>query len=392
MKRISWYLLFLISFISNVTLGQLSEQYTGLTTTASGLQYKVTQQGKGDYPQPGDKVWLHFVGKLPNDSIFESTLNSGPIDVFMGEGQLIKGWEEGLQLVKPEGSIVLIVPPELAYGDMELPNIPKGSTLTFEISLLQIDKGKPYLPYDITGKKVKKGKKKLKYIVVEEGTGPFAQKGDNAYLTYTGMLEDGTIFDSSKKYEKPVRITVGINQVIEGWDMGLTFMQKGTKIRLIVPPELAYGKDGYKNIVPANATLSFDMELVDLVPPDSVEKWDISGKQVMETASGLKYVVFEEGEGELIQDQDVVEVHYSGYFTNGELFDSSVKRFEPIRFPIGVNAVIDGWEEGLKLMKKGSKFQLIVPSNLAYGEEGAPPQIPANTDLIFDIEVLDVIK
>jgi len=74
------------------------------------------------------------------------------------------------------------------------------------------------------------------------------------------------------------------------------------------------------------------------------------------------------------------------------LFDSSVKRLEPIRFPVGVGSVIDGWDEGLQLMRKGSKFQLLIPSYLGYGSEGAPPQIPADTDLIFDIEVLDVIQ
>jgi peptidylprolyl isomerase len=380
-----------ILFMQPLLFAQADEWSSGFTQSSSGLKYKIMKQGIGDFPRSGDKVWIHFAGFLANDSIFENTMNKGPMDLFLGKGQLIKGWEEGLQLIKPGGTILLIVPPELAYGAMDHPFIPKNSTLRFEISLLQIDKGTPIELFSLDGLKLQKAKKNLRYYLVEEGTGTYAQKGDNAYVHYTAYLGDGTIFDSSHKNGEAVRITVGINQVIAGWDMGLELMQKGSKIHLVIPPKLAYGKLGYKNLVPANATIHLDLEMVDLVSPKPVVMWNNAGKPVKETLSGLKYVVFEAGTGELIENEDVVEVHYSGYFTNGELFDSSVKRFEPIRFPVGIGAVIDAWDEGLLLMRKGSKFQLLVPSHLAYGEAGAPPQIPANSDLIFDIEVLDII-
>ncbi len=379
-------------FFQNLLFAQSDEWSRGFTESHSGLRYKIIKQGVGDFPGPGDKVWIHFAGFLANDSIFENTMNKGPRDLFLGKGQLIKGWEEGLQLIKPGGTILLIVPPELAYGAMEHPFIPKNSTLRFEISLLQIDKGTPIELFSLEGKKIQKAKKKLRYYLVEKGIGAYAQKGDNAYVHFTAYLSDSTIFDSSHKNGEPVRITVGINQVITGWDMGLELMQKGSKIHLVIPPKLAYGKSGYKNLVPSNATIHLDLEMIDQVPPEPVVMWNNAGKTVKETLSGLKYVEFEAGTGELIEKEDVVEVHYSGYFTNGELFDSSVKRFDPIRFPVGIGAVIDGWDEGLLLMRKGSKFQLLVPSHLAYGEAGAPPQIPANSDLIFDIEVLDIIR
>lgn len=385
-------LVFYVLNINTLLIGQTDEWNSGFTKTSSGLKYKIIKQGAGDFPGPGDKVWLHFVGFLENDSIFENTMNKGPMDLFLGKGQLIKGWEEGLQLIKAGGTILLIVPPDLAYGTMEHPVIPQNSTLRFEISLIQVDKGSPIERFSLDGLKEKKASKKLRYFMVEEGSGANAQKGDNAYVNYTAYLSDGTIFDSSHKNGEPVRLTVGIAQVIKGWDMGLELMQKGSKMHLVIPPKLAYGKAGYKNLVPPNATIHLDLEMVDLVPPVPVVMWNNTNKIVKETLSGLKYVVFEPGTGELIQKEDVVEVHYSGYFTNGKLFDSSVKRFEPIRFPVGIGAVIDGWDEGLLLMRKGSKFQLLVPSHLAYGEDGAPPQIPASSDLIFDIEVLDVIR
>lgn len=379
-------------FILPQLFGQNFNTDTSFTETPSGLKYRISKQGKGNFPKSGDQVWVHFVGRLANDSVFDSTLESGPLDVTLGLGQVIKGWEEGLRLIKPGGAIELIVPPDLAYGNQVHKNIPANATLWFEISLLQVNPGVHVKPFDIVGKPIHKGKKKLQYIVVQKGEGATAQKEDNAYVHYTGYLPDGKIFDSSYKKGEPVRITVGINQVIKGWDMALFYMNKGSKYRFIIPPKLAFGREGLGTIVPPNTTITMDIEMVDLVPPVQVEKWDISGKKVNETSSGLKYVVFEKGEGELIKKDDVVFINYSGYFKNGKLFDSSVKRFEPIQVPVGNNVVIDGWDEGLQLMRKGSKFQLLIPANLAYGEQGAPPQIPANTDLIFDIEVLEVIR
>jgi len=375
-----------------ITSAQVFENYAGLIETTSGLKYKIISQGIGVSPKPGDKVWVDYTAKFNNDSIYDSTADKGPIDVYLALGQLIKGWEEGLRLISPGGSIILVVPPELGYGNKAHDNIPANSTLIFEIALLQVDAGEPIKPYSIENCKLQKGKRKLKYYMIQEGDGNLAKLGDNAYINYTGYLPDGTIFDSSHKMGEPVRVTVGIKQVIEGWDMGLQLMKKGGKIKLIIPPELAFGKEGNSPIVPPNTLITLDIEMVDLVPPKPVEKWNISGKKIIETQTGLKYVVFEPGTGDLIQGENIVEVHYSGYFTTGELFDSSVKRFEPIRFPVGAGVVIDGWDEGLKLMRKGAKFQLLVPSYLGYGAEGAPPQIPADTDLIFDIEVIDVIK
>lgn len=360
--------------------------------TASGLKYKITKQGTGEFPKSGDRVWVHYYAKFDNDSMYDSSIETGPLDVYMGQGQLIKGWEEGLRLVKAGGAILLIVPPQLGYGDKQHENIPPNSTLIFEIALLQVNTGASIEPYSTEGLELKKGKKKLSYFTIEEGEGDFAKFGDNAYVRYTGFLPDGSIFDSSHKRGEQVRITVGINQVVKGWDMGLQYMRKGSKIKLFIPSKLAYGKAGYKTIVPPGSDIILDLEMVDLVPPEPVVKWDISDKQVLETPSGLKYVIFDPGQGDLIADENMVEVHYSGYFTNGKLFDSSKKRFEPIKFPVGVDAVIDGWDEGLKLMRKGAKFTLLIPSYLAYGEAGAPPQIPANADLVFDIEVLDIIK
>lgn len=106
--------------------------------------------------------------------------------------------------------------------------------------------------------------------------------------------------------------------------------------------------------------------------------------------SGLAYVVLEKGKGENAKTNQTVKVHYTGTFTDGKKFDSSLDRNEPIEFPLGKKRVISGWDEGIALMNKGAKLKLIIPYWLAYGEGGRPPQIPPKSTLIFDTELVDI--
>ena len=109
---------------------------------------------------------------------------------------------------------------------------------------------------------------------------------------------------------------------------------------------------------------------------------------VKTTASGLQYKVVKEGTGAQPKASDTVTVNYRGTLINGREFDSSYKRGEPATFP--VNGVIKGWTEALQLMKAGSKYQLFIPPNLAYGDRAVGPDISPNSTLIFDVELMDV--
>lgn len=111
---------------------------------------------------------------------------------------------------------------------------------------------------------------------------------------------------------------------------------------------------------------------------------------VITTASGLQYEVVQMGEGEKPAVTDQVEVHYEGTLVDGTVFDSSIKRGQPAKF--GLNQVIPGWTEGLQLMPVGSKFRFYIPSNLGYGERGAGGQIGPHATLIFDVELISIVK
>ncbi len=114
----------------------------------------------------------------------------------------------------------------------------------------------------------------------------------------------------------------------------------------------------------------------------------VKNEGAKKTESGLAYKIITEGTGKTPKAEDMVEVHYHGTLTDGTVFDSSVERGKRVSFPL--NRVIKGWTEGLQLIKEGGKIKLVIPSDLAYGDHGAPPKIPGGSTLVFEVELFSV--
>ena len=212
---------------------------------------------------------------------------------------------------------------------------------------------------------------------------------DTVTVHYSGWTTDGKLFDSSVK--RGQTISFPLNGVIKGWTEGLQLMVEGEKRRFWIPADLAYGENPGGGR--PGGMLVFDVELFGIKeapkPPAVPEDVKAAPESAEKTASGIASRVLTKGTGTTHpKATDTVEVHYSGWTTDGELFDSSVVRGETIEFPL--NRVIPGWTEGVQLMVEGEKRRLWIPGKLAYGDT-PPPGAPAGT-LVFDVELIKIVK
>lgn len=233
---------------------------------ASGL--KVVFITKNNQPKPvsGDNVSVHYVGKLMDGTEFDNSVKRGsPITFPLGQGRVIKGWDEGIAMLGKGDKALFIIPPQLAYGANGAGNglIPANATLQFEVEL--VDFSEPYKRFDITGKEAITTASGLKFYIINEGD--LSRKptvGQTAVTHYAGYLQDGTKFDASYDRGQPFPVPVGQGQVIKGWDEILPLMGIGSKYTVVIPPALGYGAQGSPPAIPANATIIFDMELLEI--------------------------------------------------------------------------------------------------------------------------------
>ncbi len=214
--------------------------------------------------------------------------------------------------------------------------------------------------------------------VVKPGTGKdHPGKDEVVTVDYTGWTTDGKMFDSSVARGKPA--TFAVNRLIPGFGEGLQLMVLGETRRFWIPESLAYkGQQGK----PAG-TLVFDVTLIDMPTraPADVKAPPADAKR---TPSGLAYKVLTPGTGTRHPKKvDEVTVHYTGWTTDGKMFDSSVARGAPATFPL--DQVIPGWTEGVQLMVEGEKTRFWIPQNLAY--QGKQPPFGM---LVFDVELIRI--
>jgi FKBP-type peptidyl-prolyl cis-trans isomerase len=200
---------------------------------------------------------------------------------------------------------------------------------------------------------------------------------DLVTVHYTGWTTDGKMFDSS--IARGAAATFRVNGVIAGFGEGIQLMTPGEKRRLWIPAALAYKGQAGK---PAGM-LVFDVELIE-IPNRAPADVKAPPKEAMRTVSGLAYVVLKEGVGGRHPNAGGgVTVHYTGWTTDGKMFDSSVVRGQPATFPLG--SVIPGWTEGLQLMVEGQKMRFWIPENLAYQGKSSPYGM-----LVFDVELIKI--
>ena len=235
------------------------------TTTDTGLQYYDMVEGDGDIPAAGDSVTVDFSIWLQEDQSFitSSEFNGNPLTFVLGRGDVVfPGWDEGVSTMKVGGSRQLIIPAELALGDAGAPGVPPGASLLVEVSLISSSAPPKMTAVDESDYTVTESG--LKYYDLVEGTGDMPDLGQQVVVNYTGWLEDGTMFDTTTDSGQPFTFTLGVGDVIDGWDEGLGTMRVGGIRQLVVPASLAYGDTGGGSVIPPGATLIFEVELLEI--------------------------------------------------------------------------------------------------------------------------------
>lgn len=227
----------------------------------------------------------------------------------------------------------------------------------------------------------------LRYKVLGNGNGPKLKRGDKVKVNYLGTLLSGEKFDASYDRGEPFELTVGFDLVIEGWNEGLALMSEGDSVEFLIPWNIAYGEQA-KGSIPARSDLIFT-----IVAEERTYEcpFDYDAYEGGMTQSGLRHFTVQEGEGAMPAPGQEVKVHYTGRFLNGEQFDSSEGK-DPLSFTVGAGQVIQGWEEAVQLIKVGGKTRVVIPFYLAYGERGHPAGIPPYSNLVFDMELVEIVQ
>ncbi len=389
--RTSLYTFLVLGLMLTASLATQDDQIPADTenkTTASGLQYCVLKASEGpvDHPKMHDKVRVHYTGWFKDGTVFDSSRSKGePIEFTLGE--VIEGWNEGLQLMSPGDRFKFTIPYKMAYGEKGRPGIPPKSDLIFDVELLAISLRAPEPPvfHKLDAEKTKTTKSGFKYEVVKPGEGAMAMAGDGVVMQYSFWNTEGKLSESSKMTGTPLSMLCS--------SMPLPFlkevaakMPKGAIWRCEVPAKLAFGEAGSNPLAGKVTIWELEMSGIYKAPP-FVEP---DAAKLTETASGLKYEVVKEGTGGTPKMYEYVTCNYAGWLTDGTYFDGSYTRGEPTSFLLG--RVIAGWNEGLQLMKEGAIYRFVIPGDLAYGAQGRPPTIQPNATLIFQVELVKLGK
>ena len=352
------------------------------TKTESGLAYKVITQGPGgEKPTQWDSVEVHYIGWTTDGENFDSSYKRNKPASFPLKG-VIAGWTEGLQLMAVGDKVRFWIPEELAYKGS--PGKPAGM-LVFDVDLVSVKAGTrpPETPENVAAApaEAKSLSEGLKIMQLTAGEGDMPSGDDmvefhmTAWDTTTQEFEFGTSMRG-----KPM--SGRLSDMMQVWAETLATMKPGEKTMVWASADKIV--DGRGN--PAEAAKTFQLELLKVTsapkPPKSVAKAPSSAKT---TESGLAFQVLTPGTGETHPTaSDRVMVHYSGWTTDGKLFDSSVQRGEAATF--GLGQVIPGWTEGLQLMVLGEKTLFWIPKELAYdGKPGRPEGM-----LVFEVELLEI--
>jgi peptidylprolyl isomerase len=361
----------------------------GAITTESGLQYLQITPGTGEAPTVGDIITIDYIATLADGVELDNTYTTGvPSTTIWGLNRLLPGWEEGIGLMKVGEKAKFVLPASLAFGETGYGSVPPNAQIVIEMELLASEA--PPEPTTVKEDEYTTSETGLQYYDILTGDGLEILDNYSVTAQYTLWVknESDYAYVGMSESDAPITFTVGGGEVFPGWDEGMLGMKVGGKRLMVLTPELGLGEQAYSDI-PANSTLVLEVTVVEASEPLTATVVD--EKDYITTASGLKYYDLVEGTGEAAAAGQTMVVNYTGWLEDGTQFDSSIDSGQTFSFVLGAGNVIAGWDEGIAGMKVGGKRQLVVPAELGYKDQ-ANGIIPANSVLIFEVELLEIQK
>ncbi|CAA7404748.1 unnamed protein product [Spirodela intermedia] len=346
-----------------------------------GLKKKLVKEGEGwDTPEVGDEVEVHYTGTLLDGTKFDSSRDrEAPFKFKLGQGQVIKGWDEGIKTMKKGENAVFTIPPDLAYGASgSPPTIPPNATLQFDVELLSW----------ASVKDICKDGGIFKKILSEGEKWENPKDPDEVLVKYEARLEDGTIISKS---EDGVEFTVRDGLFCPALSKAVKTMKKGEKVLLTVKPQYGFGEKGRpasgdEGAVPPNAILSVELQL-------------ISWKTVTEITDDQKVLkkILKEGEGyEKPNDGAVVKVKLTGKLQDGTVFTRKGSGDEePFEFKTDEEQVIEGLDKAVLTMKKGEIAQVTISPEYAFSSAESTQDlavVPPNSTVYYEVEMVSFVK